>query len=917
MPRFKSGHGCPGAALAPAAFFTPNSRAQRMDERHNSIETRRGLTGGRIQPSFADRIKDVVRAFTPREMLEEDPEDSSQLTTNIVPGRYNRKFVITHDLTGQHVKLPAHLVQLVEKIELPTDRLLALIRTREVPIDVLLVLYRPLVGMLNGECTLEFAKELYKCGKYEPCLEVITENLGLSDTLSTVETLIQQLSKEGVDSKDFLICEIVRGFIKRGQKNTATQLLSDEGTAVMEECELQHYLLNANDIPSMVYTLQASDLPRNPTLAAYFPHLSPATQVAILKALIQRHKLDAFSELCTPTFLRQPGVLRSMIRSFVNSSSPDMTFDAPAFQMFLRSVCDSLRMPDSVTSEPNSLINSSASDLKSLQPDSSISTHLVKKFSKHDLISIPQLGHNKYAFESLWKAFLKYTKMQKGILVQSKSKHFGNSDMPNINFPETGPNNTENSSNESEKLLQPNPVKSPVRHRTKALKSFLQQSISLHLSYASVDILEESNRTIIDIPLLCAVINQIAWAQRCPTDSDESVYWDTNSTNTDLLRRVRNGMGKKHFLEASILCFKKINSQLGLTDTRILIKEGEKKLKDIPAKVFPGRPLWKLVNELQYVEWTDKLELQVATSMASRPLVEQLKYYTLPRVTSIGIEQALCAHIDAMQHRSASLNIAKFDDNVNEKLIICGLVLAEQKSRDYKSVNKILSQSSIPARTLDVSMVELFSRLSTAERPVCVDRALTERLFKYMIKRKQFAAMLRLGDLITSQRLCNFTPDELLPSYDVPLKIYYWLLIDSSEHEPAVCTRLFRFLKAQGRPIPSWAVREISQGFAKSRFLTSGQSTRRVVWMFRVLRSRGEPLGRETITTYVESLLRRSREDRFLNPDAHMGTGGRQRLKWAISLAKQEQVSELVMQKWLMELGEMKHTGKGYWHHIR
>lgn len=762
------------------------SASSRALVRANSCSRVQHLSSMRVLYSFSDRVKDAIYALTPK-ILDPDPEEmvESEEQTQLVSGKYNRQFVITHGLSGPRTKLPPHLIQLIAPLAQPSDRFLALLRTDEVPVDVLLVLYRPILGTLTEECLVEFAVLLYKAGKYRNCLEVVTESMSFADGMGILsDMVIPRLLRDHVDAEEILITEMARGLIQIGQRSAASQLLQELDQDLLDECELQLSIQNSADAQDLNQFLFAS---QQVSLES-FPSLRLSTQVSILKALLRQNNYQLFSNLFTSDFLSQEGVLRSMVRDTNN----------PAL---LDSVCQALQ--------------------------NSVSIY------KHDLICIPQLGHSKKAFTKLWKAYYIY-------------------------------------------------AQTPRRHKTKTLEAFLRQSIRLKESITSTSIIKQSSHYISDIDLLAQVVNQLMWAQERPSTqaSDEVVVPET--LKTELLERVARHTPKKAFKEATILAVKRINAQLGLTNLRLAMRH---KTEAPPAQVFPGAPLWTLI--MAQTKMSSELEQQLATSIASRPLLEQLRYYAVPTVTSDGIEQALYAHIDIMRYRAATTPKSQTDLNI--KLILCGMVL----------MNREVTVSD--AVSLDVAMVDLFASLNS-NGLILLDAEMVKRVIKYMIYKQQFQAALGLCTLISSQKLCEFAPG----NYEVPLKLYYKVLIESSLHEPHTSTRLFRQLKQQGKPIPSWVVRELAAGFAESPFLTPGQSTRRIVWMFRILRARGEVLGPDAVIAFVESILKRT-------SNGTGGTGGRQRLKWAIGLAKQEHVSEAYMEKWLKELGEMRSARKGYW----
>lgn len=896
-PRPNIGHGYPGAVSRHSSRLCSGVLAKPRAARENYTDpsplcTRRQLSSGRVLLSFTERFKDAVRAFTPKEMLETEEGDQSEDTqprTTVLPGKYNQKYVIAHGLTGSYTKLPQHLIQLVEAINVPSDRLLALIETQELPIEVLQVLYRPLVGMLDERCTLKFAMELYIKGKYKESLDVVLENLALGETLTTLEAMMDKLALDAIDTREFLLSHIAGGLIARGHANTATQLMHDSDPRFVKECELQLMLTHAESSNDVLVILRSSDLPPHPTISAYIPHLSLPMQVAILQALIRFDEIDAFAQLCTADLIKQPGVLRSMVRSFARSSYHGMTPQSKAFDVFFSLVCESFTPCSSSVETDN------------LQP-TLIAYPPAMFFTSHDLRSIPQLGHNQLACKRLWKTYLDFLDFQETHEKGTFAFFFlGNFLLILLTITELD-------------TLPSHDTKSRINNKVDTLRAFLHQSLLLELTYTNVHILSIARGSISDIPLLGAVLRQSVWGQKRPETPDASIYNNFTTSQPNDLTTLKAILPENLFLQAAVWCLKKTNLQLGLTQFCIALKSNGAKPTIQETAPFPGTLLWKLLSVFQDVETLDQdFLLQVATSIASRPPLEQLKYYTMSFVMSSGLKQATKATIELMGSESLQSHLGNQEKDAYEKLIVCGMVLANDKLQNA-NISKTLFAQLASANSIDTAMVTLFTLLKDTgdDSLISIDSDFAKNVLRSIIKQGQFNSALRVADIVSSLKLCNFTPLKETPSYDIPLVVYYWLLVDSSQHDPVFCHKLYKFLKSQKYSIPSWTVRDMATGYAKSPHLTQGQRAKRVGGMFRVLKSRGEPLGTESTTAFVESLLTHAKEAPMDLPGMGAGPGPRQRLKWAISLAKEEHVSEIVMQRWFMELAEMKHGGKGF-----
>ena len=321
-----------------------NSIYSRNFVSHVSYIGKRNFSASPVVWSFSDRVKDAIKAFTPRELLEEPKthhglEDENQANRSAVyRGRYNRKYVVSDGgVTGPHTKLPNHLVHLISSIPNPSDRLLALIESDEVPVDVLMVLYRPVLGSLDELCVLQFALRLYAGSRYKECFSVIMENMSLSDGLLLItDKLIPLIYTEKIDQADFAAMTFIKAFIQARQLNAASQLSQElKGSSTengffehinldtsLEEAQLQLNLLAASDTHRILQLLHDSSLcPAKSIIQEYFIEednkLHITTLVAILKALLIQGNTQLCEE-CLRSVISIRGLLQSMVRDICN-----------------------------------------------------------------------------------------------------------------------------------------------------------------------------------------------------------------------------------------------------------------------------------------------------------------------------------------------------------------------------------------------------------------------------------------------------------------------------------------------------------------------------------------------------------------------------------------------------------------------
>lgn len=106
-------------------------------------------------------------------------------------------------------------------------------------------------------------------------------------------------------------------------------------------------------------------------------------------------------------------------------------------------------------------------------------------------------------------------------------------------------------------------------------------------------------------------------------------------------------------------------------------------------------------------------------------------------------------------------------------------------------------------------------------------------------------------------------------------------------------------------PIPPRILRAMVPGFATSDQLSNSMSFRYISEVISQLRLQNERVGAGVCEALVDSLF-----DRVALPGA---SRDKKRLQWALTLAKQEQVDEQVVERWNKRLEDMKNRQDGFW----
>lgn len=272
--------------------------------------------------SFTDRIKNAISAFAPKEIFGSNLDAEEVITNN-----HNHKYIISNGINGPHTSLPSHLLELIKPINNTSDRLLVLIKTRQVPTRVLLTMYRPIAGSLRQNCIIDFAFLLYSDALYHECFSVIMDNLPFSDGLSFIaNNLIPAIAKSELDTADFAIFIFFNLLSQSNQQGSASHLLHYLKESSLKtwinydnlilESQLQLYLFSAQSKLSILQLLQKSTfVTRKDTIEEYLQDndIHYVTRTTVLKALLKIGDRSMFKRTDI-ALLQIHGVLRNLCR---------------------------------------------------------------------------------------------------------------------------------------------------------------------------------------------------------------------------------------------------------------------------------------------------------------------------------------------------------------------------------------------------------------------------------------------------------------------------------------------------------------------------------------------------------------------------------------------------------------------------
>ncbi|AOW05214.1 YALI0E10153p [Yarrowia lipolytica CLIB122] len=322
--------------------------------------------------------------------------------------------------------------------------------------------------------------------------------------------------------------------------------------------------------------------------------------------------------------------------------------------------------------------------------------------------------------------------------------------------------------------------------------------------------------------------------------------------------------------------------------------------------------LWDLLRAFEASKlphWSQLLEKHFALAIFTRPPVEKVEYYFLPKVSVRAIW--LCIQTELSKAMEAVTG--DVDRSGRLQLITIALMAIRIKSRRRrfqrghfleaeKEESEVESDDqpetrlvvSNPYADLDLSLLPPRAQLERLQIPseYLKIRDLDMFLLQHIGKQeKPFSQLVDMDQWI----------------YDVlSVETYKPNLETLSVEDPALAYRLIRWFRHDFMfPIPPRILRAMVPGFATSEQLTNSMSFRYISEVISQLRLQHERVGPEVCEELVDSLF-----DRVALPGA---SRDKKRLQWALTLAKQEQVDEQVVERWNKRLEDMKKRQDGFW----
>lgn len=873
----------------------PNSNCilKNINNRHctRSHFDRRHFHYSHNTQSFADQVKDAVYALTPKSLFNSSTIFSPEFQSSEDPQHDIPRNLPTmvQGINGVRVQLPQYMKDTIQDIPDPSDKIRTLItKYPSISPQIVLGLVSPVEESLSDVALLDVATFLYSRFYTQEACNLLLSNTPFASASSVfVYNFIPRIigNENLLDRPDFLISNIVSSALSSGYTSLSHQIIADiqdmpdllsksypgrskasfSPSTLFKDAKMINAIATAKSLNKLTSILGKGTLPD-----LYIKCQSDFLRVAILKSVFILEEYSLFEELI----------------------QLDIAFFTSKFVM--RSIISGIHHHYQLSGNLHLLQSLSSIFCKLLKEHRSISIDPI------DMVLLPYLATDEKSFNKLWRASRFHLN---NILVASSTK------------------TTINETCKDKKIQS-----SQTDNQTKtvvaaAYKAFFEKSIILKQTYSCVKILKESQKSITDVGLIVRAMNIVIWGRKFPNEkrkkkrnSDETFIENQDENNQNKKKNKRSFDDEKMVYPT--------NSNIDITNLRRIIWSIPEELifPSIHTLIYrlnvqfsseenssvPGNVIWTILKTLENTRQTAQLTLPIERQLAQliirRPKPEQLYYYNLRVISLQGVLFAILAHIDRLKTVLGSEGYQKIEDDTSIKLILSSVLVMKQKSGnllDPKIFAQVLAGVygiSYPLSKAAINYVkkplksgvtdEYISHLISQVQPS--DKA-SIQIVSHLAKQHQFSAaiyyMNRFGE-------------------SIPPKAVYALLVEASKNCPLICYRIMNWLKFKNITIPTPIIRKVIIGFAQSPLLTDGQSTRRVRNMMQLIWGRHKPIGRETITVFVNSLIARS-----INTD----WGSRDRLKWALNIARREKVSPDQIEKWIQQFDEMRAKRIGYW----
>lgn len=858
----------------------------------------RSLHSSTANYGIADKFKDAIYSLTPKELLDESRLPQATQLQDSIPN-YNtllerqnaethsainnsiyrrstdvRAPQITQGITGSHVHLPLFMIKTIENISSPPEKLFSLIKNYPtISPQAILLLAKPIKESFSEDQLVELALYLYLHFYPREACNLLASTLPLSSAIFVfsskfIPKVVSKTSDIQLDRPDFLLLNITSALLATRRHSLILQLLQ----------EIQH----STDIFDG-YDMNAQSLIQEARLSNL---IFTATNTKELESIFNHTKIEAFfkdeaSDGIKLSILKSVSILKdtSLLTRLINS---DLAFFSSKYVLY--NIISEIHHQYQLTSDKSAIEETLLPvllDALDHHKNPGVSFHPV------DLALLPYLAITKTTLNKLWRRARELLN-KVDILRQ--------------------PNQTPSDSQE------PTPNNNNVFYTIEAYKLFLEKSIALRQTYTCVEILKDSRRSIKDPEIIASALNTVVWGRqkvvghRRPekTVENQNKILSYQKLDTKLLQQAFSYPPKPELQDAIYTLLYRLNIQYKTTDPQ-----------NAPAHPIPRSILWSIIKALDLspkIEYLDtRIEQQLALLIATRPISEQFEYYSIKVISIEGVLHAVLAHINRL--RMATQETESPTDEVNIQLVLSALIMMRSKtSHDLNP--QLLSQiitnlCEMSSRKKRRPLVSTAENVSSPDSPADSAHDQLKQQKMHMLQVMEYVrpsektSMSIVKSLLRKSQYSAALQYIEIAKNNIPTEAVYLVMAHASYGRPLISMQLLNWLKAD-RDImpPPQVLRKMAIGFSKSPVLTDSQSRVRVEKIMRLLRIQQKSLGSRAATGFVDSLISRA---------LSKGQGSRQRLDWAMAIARRQRVDPEQIRHWMEQLDYMRMKRVGYW----
>lgn len=487
-------------------------------------------------------------------------------------------------------------------------------------------LYQNLRGSLDERAVLALCISLYKDSRFDILCTVLIENLSLGGDLSAAfQQLYSVLCRQ--DEKDFVIGNLVQGFLHINQKSLAHFLFQDLGLDPKELDPVIQQVRLIQDLHAYCDNERSAYLMVRDCLGRHFPQLmahgdlSLWTRFHIWKFMLKYNPryLDLIFNKFHENFMGKKFVLTNFLKS-------------------------------AVAQNQSNLVHFVSYRLKKGG----------KLFYDEDLQFVPSIAYDGKSLAELWNSFRIYhAALRKDDLSFSTQ-----CDKPSqsIHYKLLQGSIT----NDIDTIKERKQSEEPTTDSDRSVARFLARAVALDQSITCSSIVKYGNGQFDSHLLSKALMTVIFGRKKLPYDDTDSLFRNPGTIDTSLLVRTINSVPPDQVAFPLFLCMRRLNTKFSF----------EK------CQSVDGHLLWNIslaLEQSNLPRLPQLVETQLAQALSCRSHIEQLRFMALTKVSVSGIVALLGQYIRNL-HDAGFPEDFGTNDEADIRLILAGLLLIEEKA---------------------------------------------------------------------------------------------------------------------------------------------------------------------------------------------------------------------------------------------